>query len=243
MSFRKNINRILKPLAGYEISKVEFGRDLWPDVKTVLAASEIKTVFDVGANEGQSAREFLRHFPTARIFSFEPTPATFRQLSQFALTQPRIKAVNVALGKTSGKAEFNENAFHQTNSLLLASPRGEEYLGPAVTDFQRKIEVELTTLDEFCRKESVEEIDLLKLDVQGFELSVLKGARHLLATRKVGCLVLEVSFIPLYENQGTFHDLTTLLTGHQYDLVGFYDFAHSAQHRLMWCELMFTPHR
>src|SRR5580765_6811499 len=152
MSFRKNINRILKPLAGYEISKVEFGRDLWPDVKTVLAASEIKTVFDVGANEGQSAREFLRHFPTARIFSFEPTPATFRQLSQFALTQPRIKAVNVALGKTSGKAEFNENAFHQTNSLLLASPRGEEYLGPAVTDFQRKIEVELTTLDEFCRK-------------------------------------------------------------------------------------------
>jgi hypothetical protein len=42
---------------------------------------------------------------------------------------------------------FNENIFHQSNSLLRSSPRDEEYLGPGVTDFQRKIEVETTTLD------------------------------------------------------------------------------------------------
>ena len=90
MSFRRNLNRILKPLVGYEISKVEFGRDLWPDVKTILAAREIKTVFDVGANEGQSAQAFLRHFPHARIFSFEPTPATFEKLKGLAATEPRL---------------------------------------------------------------------------------------------------------------------------------------------------------
>ena len=243
MSFRKPINRILKPLIGYEITKVEFGRDLWSDVKTVLAAGEIKTVFDVGANEGQSAREFLRHFPQARIFSFEPTPTTFQQLARFAGAQPRLTPVNKALGETPGRVAFNENAFHQTNSILTANPRGEEYLGPAVIDCQRKIEVEMTTLDAFCRQESVAGIDLLKMDVQGFELSVLKGAQEFLSARKIGCIVLEVSFISLYENQASPQDLINRLAGHQYDLMGFYDFAHSAQKRLMWCEMMFAPHR
>jgi len=243
MSFRKSINRILKPLTGYEITKVEFGRELWADVKTVLAAGEIKVVFDVGANEGQSAREFLRHFPQARIFSFEPTPATFQRLSRFAGDHPRLIPVNQALGEAPGRVAFNENAFHQTNSILPANPRSEEYLGPAVIDCQRKIEVEMTTLDAFCRQESVAGIDLLKMDVQGFELFVLKGAQGFLSARKIGCIVLEVSFISLYENQATQQDLITLLANHQYDLMGFYDVAHSAQNRLMWCEMMFAPHR
>jgi FkbM family methyltransferase len=243
MRVRHYLNRVLKSSIGYEITKVEFGRDLWSDVKTVLAAGQIKTVFDVGANEGQSARQFLRHFPKARIFSFEPTPATFQQLARLAGTQPRLTAVNKALGEAPGQVAFNENAFHQTNSLLPASPRGEEYLGRAVTDFQRKIEVEMTTIDAYCRLESVTGIDLLKMDVQGFELFVLKGAQESLSARKIGCIVLEVSFIPLYENQATPQDLTNLLANYQYDLMGFYDFAHSAQRRLMWCELMFAPHR
>jgi FkbM family methyltransferase len=140
-------------------------------VKTVLAAGEIKTVFDVGAIEGQRARTFLRHFPQARIFSFEPTPATFQQLARLADSQPRLTPVKKALGEAPGRVAFNENTFHQTNSILRASPRGAEYLGTAVTDFQRKIEVEMTTLDTYCRQESVTGIDLLKMDVQGFEFS------------------------------------------------------------------------
>jgi len=243
MSFRRNLNRILQPLTGYEIAKVEFGRELWPDVKTILADREIKTVFDVGANEGQSARAFLRHFPRARIYSFEPTPATFEKLKALAATQPRVTPVNLALGESPGRVAFNENSFHQTNSILPSTTSAQEYLGPAVTDFQRKIEIELTTLDEFCRRESVPAIDLLKLDVQGFELFVLRGAQALLSARRIGCIVLEVSFISLYENQATPQDLITLLAQHHYDLTGFYDFAHSAQKRLMWCEMMFAPHQ
>jgi FkbM family methyltransferase len=243
VSFRSTINRVLRPLLGYEISKVEFGCHLWRDVKTILAGSPIKTVFDLGANEGQSARGFLRHFPRARIFSFEPTPATFARLRAFAATRPKVTPVNKALGEKPGKAIFNENAFHQTNSLLKAHPQSLEYLGPRVIERQNTIEVELTTLDVFCREASVAQIDLLKMDVQGYELSVLKGAPEMLAGRKIGCIVLEVSFIPLYENQARLHDLISCLEGHEYDLMGFYDFAHSAQHRLMWCELLFAPHR
>lgn len=243
MSIRSRINRLLKPLVGYEISKVEFGRDLWTDVKTVLSGDGIRTVFDVGANEGQSAREFLRRFPGARIFSFEPTPAIFERLRRFADDQPLVTPVNKALGEAPGTATLNENAFHQTNSLLPASPRSADYLGPNVVERQRTINVELTTLDSFCREARISRIDLLKLDVQGFELSVLKGAREMLGSQRIGCLVLEVSFIPLYENQATLPDLLGLLSGQQYDLMGFYDFAHSAGHRLMWCEMMFSPHR
>ena len=100
----------------------------------------------------------------------------------------------------------------------------------------------MTTLDDFCSQESVTGIDLLKMDVQGFELFVLKGAQGLLSARKIGCIVLEVSFISLYENQASPQDLINRLAGHQYDLMGFYDFAHSAAKRLMWCEMLFAPH-
>jgi FkbM family methyltransferase len=243
MRVRKIINRGLNPLTGYEISKVEFGRDLWPDVKTVLAGNKIETVFDVGANEGQSAREFLHLFPGARIFCFEPTPATFGQLRSFADTQPLVTPVNKALGESPGTAAFNENAFHQTNSLLAASPQSADHLGPQVVERLKTIEVEMTTLDGFCREASVNRIDLLKIDVQGYELSVLKGAGELLAGRKIGCVTLEVNFVPLYVNQASFQDLVALFSSHRYDLMGFYSFAHSRENQLMWCELLFAPHR
>jgi FkbM family methyltransferase len=164
-------------------------------------------------------------------------------LQAFAETRPLVTPVNKALGEKAGKATFNENAFHQTNSLLPAHPQSLEYLGPRVVERQQTIEVELTTLNAFCREASVSQIDLLKMDVQGYELSVLKGASEMLAGRKIGCVVLEVSFIHLYENQAKPQELLSCLAGHQYDLMGFYDFAHSAQHRLMWCELLFAPHR
>jgi FkbM family methyltransferase len=241
MRVRQIINGFLNPTLGYEISKAEFGRDLWVDVKRLLAGTEISTVFDVGANEGQSAKEFLRLFPGARIFSFEPTPAVFERLRSLAMTQPLVRPVNKALGEEPGTAAFNENAFHQTNSLLAAAPGSSDHLGPQIIERQNTIQVEVTIIDAFCREHSVKHIDLLKMDVQGYELGVLKGAREMLANRGVGCITLEVTFIPLYENQATLHDLITFLSEYQYHLVGFYSFAHSKQHRLMWCEVLFAP--
>jgi FkbM family methyltransferase len=243
MSFRKNFNRLLKPLLGYELTKPHFGNDLWPDVKTVLARGEIATVIDVGANEGQSAHEFLGHFPRARIYSFEPAPAAFQTLSTYAQAHPRVTAVNKALGEVAGKAEFHENGFHQTNSFLPAAARSGEYFGANVLGCRNKIEVEVTTLDNYCRQQSIGQIDLLKIDVQGFELSVLKGATELLAGKKIGCIVLELTFVPLYENQATLHDLAALLGKYEYDVAGFYDFAQSRQNHLMWCDAMFHPRR
>jgi FkbM family methyltransferase len=239
MRIRKNINRILKPLTGYEITKAHFGQDLWADAKTLLADGEIKTVFDVGANEGQSAREFCRGFPLARIYSFEPAPGPFQLLSRFAGGQPRVTPVNQALGETPGQAEFHENNFDQTSSFLPASVQSGAYFGSEVFGCRRKIRVEVTTLDTFCRRESIEKIDLLKLDVQGFELNVLKGARDFLEGGRIGCLVLELAFVPLYENQPALNDLAAFLGEYQYKLAGFYDFAQSARLHLMWCEAIF----
>ena len=239
MRVRKQLNRILKPLLGYQISKVEFGRELWPDVKTLLAKKDITTVFDVGANEGQTAVEFLRHFPRARIYSFEPAPAAFQTLRAFAASHPRVTAVNTALGHLPGPAEFHENAFAQASSFLPAAARSGDYFGPEVLGCRRKITVEVTTLDAFCRSEAIGTLDLLKLDVQGFELNVLKGAAGFLAAGNIGCLVLELNFAPLYEGQAAFQDVAGLLGSHRYDLTGFYDFNHTRQNHLQWCEAVF----
>src|SRR5581483_1279373 len=200
MKVRHHLNQILKPLTGYEIGKVQFGSDLWHDVKTVIGR-EAAVVLDVGANEGQSATQFFELFPSARIYSFEPSSGAFQTLAGVARQNTRLTAVNKALGEHPGTLVLHENKMHQTNSFLPAASRSKEYFNTDVLACEKKTEVEVTTLDTFCSKESIEHIDLLKVDVQGFELNVLKGARTMLAGTKIGCIVLEVSFVPLYENQ------------------------------------------
>jgi len=242
MSFRKNLNSVLGPITGYEISKPHFGEKLWPDVQTVLGPSGVKTVFDCGANEGQSARDFLERYPEAKIYSFEPAPTAFKKLSLFAEANPRVTAVNKALGASLGRAEFHENTFDQTNSFLAADSRGKEHFGPALA-CRQMTEVEITTLDAYRKQEAIDQIDLLKIDVQGFELNVLKGAVETLAAKKINAIVLELLFVPLYENQATYHDIATLLAKYDYYVAGFYDFAQTKQNHLMWCDTLFHPKR
>lgn len=61
-------------------------------------------------------------------------------------------------------------------------------------------DVKVSTIDRYCADKKIERIDLLKSDTQGFELEVLKGARHMLVERRVGAIYVEITFAQLYDN-------------------------------------------
>jgi FkbM family methyltransferase len=193
------------------------------DIKYILGP-DIRTVFDVGANDGQTVRRFARAFPQADLYSFEPDPATFERLVAAVGGLPNVRLFNVALGRETGEARLFRFAFDETNSLLPKAVGAESYVVDA--DFLRQtgtIPVKVATIDTICEESNIPRIDLLKIDTQGYEVEVLQGAQDLLAASGVRLVYAEVCFVRCYENQPLFHDVYAFLYERGFRLVGLYE--------------------
>ena len=81
-------------------------------------------------------------------------------------------------------------------------------------------------LDRFCERQNIDRIDLLKIDTEGHDLSVLQGARKMLADRKIGCVFTEVGLNPANDYHVSFDVMKAWLEGRGYYLFGLYDQAH-----------------
>lgn len=175
------------------------------------------TIFDIGANIGQSCIEFRKHYCFADIYCFEPVNETFLQLTETANkleNKSKIFCYNLALGSE----DKTETLFLKENSLLNSLANNE-----ASEANNQSIEVQIMTLDSFCSLHQIKKIDLLKLDVEGYEISVLKGAEKLLTSNLVTFLAVEVGFLQNDLQHTSFFDLHQYLNSRGYKLWGFYE--------------------
>jgi FkbM family methyltransferase len=131
---------------------------------------EVATIFDVGSASGDYAAAALKLIPNAQIFAFEPSKPKFDALRDRFKDQPRVTCVPLALGSVTGEAAFFGPAEGSEMSSLIR--RDLSLHGHHV----RQVEVvEVVTLDDYVRDLGIEAISILKLDVEGNELEVLKG--------------------------------------------------------------------
>lgn len=159
---------------------------------------ERPVVFDVGANEGGWVAEVLALRPDARIHAFEPQA---RLAAGISASQPKVVVNSVALGDAPGTlelADYEGHAGSQHASLLDGVIDGI-HRGVA-----RYTKVPVATLDAYCNEREIEHIDLLKIDVEGFEIKVLQGARRMLSERRLGTIQFE--FNEMNTVNGTFLD-------------------------------------
>lgn len=145
-------------------------------------ASEIKNIIVVGAWQGDEVRSFLR-LPNADIYCFEANPKTFEILKRLYKDEDRVHCYNQACSSADGKATFYETNVDGNGSLLKA---GDHPVAKPAGSFE-VITVKLDSLSELKDRN----IDLLWIDVQGAELSVLQGADSLL--KKTDALFLEIN--------------------------------------------------
>jgi hypothetical protein len=101
------------------------------------------------------------------------------------------------------------------------------------------ISVETTTLDTFCAQQHLNRIQVLKMDIQGAELKALRGAAGLLDRQAIDLVYTEMNFGHLYEGQGTFHDVSQLLSTYRYSLYGLYNIAYAASGPIGWADAIF----
>lgn len=169
----------------------------------------IRTVLDVGANEGQFAHRALRLFPTADVYCFEPLPSVFAKLQSWAAAEKlsKVLPLQLALGSIDKSASMFVHLDHDpSSSLLRTTERARDLYAQTVN--QSQISVEVRKLDSLVFDGTVRlsADNLLKLDVQGYELEVLDGARTTLES--IQASIVEIGVQPLYEGQGSFIAVT-----------------------------------
>ena len=143
-------------------------------------------ILDVGANVGDYSRGILSIAPAARIYCFEPHPRNVSALKSALGT--RVKVVPVALGSTSGMLElFDYDGGEGSSHASLHKGVFEGiHQQPHESQF-----VTVTTIDDFVVQQRIDSISLLKIDVEGHELEVLRGATRVIRERKVDIVQFE----------------------------------------------------
>jgi FkbM family methyltransferase len=172
LTLAKRAVRGLVEASGYYLRHrgvMPYGIDYMWDIKRLAGAREvtIKTFFDVGANTGQTSERALSEFPSAEIVAFEPNPQTFAELQRLSKRR-RFVAHNVALTDSEGIRTLFCNG-NTRDSLVIAE------------DGAQNIEVICLTLDSFCKRKGIQSVDVLKIDTEGAESAVLRGAEAMLA--------------------------------------------------------------
>ena len=228
---------------GYDVRRIQqpgWAQNPWQAQRRLLQHVEHPVVFDVGANIGQTLEKYAAVLPGARIHSFEPFPQSYQRLAATAAAHPPAVAHELALGANSGEATFHVNPeFHTRNSLLTRPASGRRYYRGG-SELPESVPVKVDTLDNVCTREGIERIDVLKLDVQGAELQVLRGGQTLLAKEAVDIIFIEVMFVPHYENGPLFHDVDAVLRDRSYSLYNIYDLITASNGQLRYANALFV---
>ena len=207
----------------------------------LLIEKENPVIFDVGACHGSSIEDFRTIYPSSYIYSFEPFHDSFIGLKKLATGKENVEIFEVALSDLKGEMKFYSNASCATNSLFKAVETNsfiDEHTIAVGEGY-----VNCITMDEFCETKNILEIDILKIDVQGAELKVLKGAKNLLAKKQIKLIYAEVWFLRSYAEQPLYHSIASYLEDFGYRPHGVYNMHYrKSDGHFLWGDAIFYTH-
>jgi FkbM family methyltransferase len=201
LSVDTDIIRIVPVPAGGSATDVT---KIWRSKKGVINKEYIRkflpenpVIIDAGAHRGDDSIEFTEMLPLAEIHAFEPVPNIFNQLKENISAFPKISCYKLALSNRTGQMEMHISSGGSDASSSLLAPRDHLTDHPD-TFFNEKIVVDTITMDDWAERQKISKIDFLWLDMQGYELDVVKASPKIFKTVKA--VHIEVSTKPTYEN-------------------------------------------
>ncbi|MFT4599937.1 MAG: FkbM family methyltransferase [Arenicella sp.] len=150
-----------------------------------ITLSKDPIVFDVGANKGQYSELLLKSLIPAIIYAFEPVH-TVADIFETKITSEKVHLIRKGLGETEGSLIIYKDP---SNDLLSSVYKRD--LSQTNFDLSSEEEIEITTLDKFCQLNKIDKIDYLKLDVEGHEMSALKGSIEMLRAGRINHIQFE----------------------------------------------------
>jgi FkbM family methyltransferase len=194
-----------------------------------------RTVIDAGANRGQFALWALRRFPQARLLCFEPLPQAAARLRALVGHRAAVEVFEVALGAASAVEDFHVSHADDSSSLLRIGRQAAVFAGTAERE---TIRVRIRRLDEALGARDLPGPVLLKIDVQGGELALLQGAGTVLDA--VDAVLVEASFVELYEGQPLVDDVWRLLHARGLRCRGVWSVVYGADGECLQADFLFA---
>ena len=174
---------------------------------------ELLFCLDIGANVGKYTNLLLEE-TTAKIISFEPLPKAFEDLISIEKKNPkRVRVFNLALGENNKILELNHSDEKSQKATFI-----NDFKELSFYDFKKnkKIKSKVVTLDSFYFDNQDlfnKNIDLIKIDTEGFEFEVLKGAKEIIKRKSPKYIQIEFNWHQLFKKQ-TMYDFSNLLNGY-----------------------------
>lgn len=194
---RRRKSRLRKTVAAslhlHDISSLE--------LLELARSADIKVIYDIGAHVGTWSLLAKAVFPCAEIHAFEPL---LQHRSEFLMSFADVKDAtlhSVALGSSNGSATFHITNSVSSSSVLPLAAASDHFGLKEVS----QAPVGLRRLDDYRIEQRLKLPDMIKLDVQGYELEALKGAKQCLQAAKA--VIMEVSFVEIYQGQPLFDDV------------------------------------
>ncbi len=164
-------------------------------------------LLECGGYNGNDTALMARAWPKGTIHTFEPIPELFNILSQNTNPYSNVKKYQLALADRTGRLTFYFSDFNNSGtpsgSSSLLPPKDHVKFDHWVT-FNGTIEVEAMSLDDWAAQAGIDHIDFMWLDMQGFELNMLKASK---LAKKTKVIYLEVEFIEAYAGQYLYPDI------------------------------------
>jgi FkbM family methyltransferase len=203
----KRFINFLFSIFGFQVKRVdkstanEIGKWEW------IGKFPINTIIDVGANQGQFAEKILKVFPKGALYCFEPLPDVFSQLRVNFGNRKNVHLYNFGLGEKDEEVVIFNNEYSPSSSLLEMLDLHKKNFDFAVKTSPRSISIK--RLDDFADEFSQRPI-LIKIDVQGYEMQVIKGGEEVIGEADI--IIIETTFQRLYKDQPLFNDIYEYFT-------------------------------
>lgn len=175
----------------------------------LLRGHRVTGILDAGASNGRISKQFLRMFPEAQVFAFEPQPLYRGILEHIAREDPRFHPQFTALSDKTGTVDLHLTHSPGTVSLFVPEPRMKA-LFPEETVVSGIEKVDMISIDEWSMRYGDPAIQLMKFDIQGGELKAMEGASRVLQTSTL-LVYTEILFNPLYEGGAIYSQIDLCL--------------------------------
>lgn len=225
---------------GFDLRYFSPGSDSLHEICQLMQQVTHPVIFDVGAHHGQTARAFSKSFPRAALYCFEPFPDSFAELKKNSINYPAATLEPFGFSDNRGQHEFHSNVSSATNSLLQLDSQAAVIWGNSVLTPVSKVSCDFETIDEYLGRKGIQKIDLLKMDVQGAEYKVLKGAELSLRAERIRNIYMEIITGETYSGQLRFEEYLSLMDSYGFRLQGLFNLEHGAERQLVQLDALFS---